>query len=114
MIVPIVSSECRRTENERAFRLFKAMIETNLDELDDVNSVNHEIGHITNGTSVIHIKCECSYENCELHIPLKTVEYQKIHTDRDAFIVFPGHQVDMSDAVLTKKVRYSIVKKDIA
>jgi hypothetical protein len=43
---------------------------------------------------------------------LKVSEYQRIHTDRDTFIVVPDHQVDPIEKVLKKTKVYNVVKKN--
>ena len=61
---------------------------------------------------MLRFRCECSDENCNARIPLELNKYQKIHEDRDVFIVQPDHQVDPIEKVIQKEALYNIVRKN--
>lgn len=104
-------SQVRRAENKRAFRMFQAVVGTHLETADDTSKENPEDSFITEKIPIIHIRCECSDENCSIRIPIATEEYQKIHVNEEAFIIFPKHQVDINDVLLTESIEYGIVKQ---
>ncbi len=51
-------------------------------------------------------------ENCEARIPIKLSVYQKIHENRDAFIVKLKHQVSAIEKVIRTEGTYSVVEKN--
>ena len=104
-------AERHQIENEMIFRRMNEKVGDDLGALDAENIEANDIFLIRDASSVIHFKCECSDENCTIRIPLKLVEYQTIHADRDTFIVMPGHQVDPIETILVKEEHYSVVKK---
>jgi hypothetical protein len=61
---------------------------------------------------MLQFKCECSDENCSLRIPLLLTTYQTIHEDRKTFIVKPGHEVDLIEAIIDQADGYNVVKKN--
>ncbi len=108
----IDTAERHQIENEMIFRRMNENVGDNLGALDAMHIEDHDIHLIRDAALVIHFKCECSDENCDVRIPLELAEYQAIHADRDTFVVMPGHQVDPIERVVLKAAAYSVVKKN--
>jgi len=88
------------------------MVGDGLDELDarHIEDDNPEL--IRNDDTSLHFKCECSDENCETRIQIKLSDYQKIHENRDAFIIKLKHQVSAIEKVILSEESYSVVEKN--
>ena len=104
-------AERHQIENEMIFRRMNEKVGDELGELDAMHIEDNDIHLIRDADLVIHFKCECSDEDCAVRIPLNLVDYQTVHTDRDTFVVVPGHQVDPIETVLVRETKYSVVKK---
>ena len=105
-------SERRQIENEMIFRRANEKVGDDLDELD-AELIEHGHPELTRSVDLIlHLKCECSDENCEARIPIKLEVYQKIHENRDAFIIKQKHQVEAIEKVIKTEDDYSIVEKN--
>lgn len=105
-------SERRQIENEMIFRRANELVGENLDEIDSNhrNDGNPEL--VRNEDLLLHFKCECSDENCNARIPVKLSDYQKIHVNRDAFIIKLKHQVEAIEKVILTEDDYSVVEKN--
>jgi hypothetical protein len=105
-------SERRQIENEMIFRRANEVVGDNLDEIDanHRNDGNPEL--VRNEDSLLHFKCECSDEDCDARIPIKLSVYQKIHENRDAFIIKLKHQVEAIEKVILTEDDYSVVEKN--
>lgn len=110
MYLPI--AERRQIENEMIFRRMNEKVGDSLDELD---AQNIDEGHpelIRTKDFLLTFKCECSDENCSERIALTISKYNKIHHNRDSFIVKPQHQVDPIEKVVESNKKYLVVKKN--
>jgi len=110
MDMPI--TERRQIENEMIFRRANEKIGHDLDEL---HADLIEEGHLElarNTDLLLHLKCECSDENCNARIPIKLSVYQTIHENRDAFIIKLKHQVQAIEKVIRTEDDYSVVEKN--
>ena len=105
-------SERRQIENEMIFRRANEKIGDGLDEIDAMHIEDGNPELIRLGEIVLEFKCECSDENCAERIPIKLSDYQKIHEDRDSFIIKLGHQVKAIEVIVTTGSDYSVVKKN--
>lgn len=105
-------SERRQIENEMIFRRFNEKVGDQLDALDAALIEEDQEDLIRTTDLLLHLKCECSDENCEVRIPIKLSVYQKIHENRDAFIVKPKHQVEEIEKVIKTETGYSVVEKN--
>lgn len=108
----ISKSERHQIENEMIFRRANELIG---DKFDEINSFHVEDGNphlIERGDILLRFKCECSDENCTARIPIPLDVYQKIHENRDAFIVKLKHQVDKIEKVIIEEENYSVVEKN--
>lgn len=105
-------SERRQIENEMIFRRANESVGDKLDNIDanHIEDGNPEL--IRDEDLLLHFKCECSDENCDARIPVKLSVYQKIHKNRDAFIIKPQHQVEAIEEVIMTEDNYSVVQKN--
>ena len=69
-----------------------------------------ELGH--RAGILLEFQCECSNEACTERISMKLNTYQKIHLNRDTFIVKPNHQIESIEKVVQTRANYLVVKKD--
>lgn len=105
-------AERRQIENEMIFRRFNEKVGDGLDALDAMHIEDGNEHLIRDEDMSLHFKCECSDENCAKRIPMLLSDYQKIHSNRDMFIVLPGHQVDPIEVVVTESSAYNLVIKN--
>lgn len=108
----ISNAERRQIENEMIFRRGNEKVGDDLGALDAMHIEDGNIDLITDQDLSLQFVCECSDENCSTRIPMQLSVYQKIHANRDTFIVLPDHQVDPIEEVLTRAVDYNVVKKN--
>jgi thermostable 8-oxoguanine DNA glycosylase len=110
MTMPI--AERRQIENEMIFRNANEKVGDDINELD-IQLIKDDYPELASGKDIIlHFICECSDENCAERIPLKLSFYQKIHKNRDAFIIKPNHQVKEIEKVIRTEKDYSVVEKN--
>jgi len=110
--VNISLTERRQIENEMIFRRANEKVGTDLDTLDAMHMDDGNPELVSDDTLVLHFKCECSDENCDTRIPMKLHEYQKIHKNRDSFIIKLKHQVESIEKVILTKSNYNVVEKN--
>lgn len=108
----ISKAERCQIENEMIFRRMNEKVGDDLAEIDAMHIQDDNIHLITDDDLLLQFKCECSDESCDARIPLKLSEYNRIHTDRDTFIVKPDHQVDPIEKVIATEKDYNVVKKN--
>lgn len=108
----ISHAERRQIENEMIFRRINEKVGHDLDSLDSKYIAEGNTDLTRDADIELHFKCECSDENCTARIPMLLTEYQRIHTNRDTFIVKPDHQVDPIEKVLKITPEYNVVKKN--
>ena len=105
-------AERRQIENEMIFRRQNEKIGDDLGALDAMHIEDNNPHLIRDEDILLHFKCECSDENCNARIPIKLSEYQKIHMDRDSFIVKLKHQVDPIEKVVQVEAEFNVVRKN--
>ncbi len=105
-------TERRQIENEMIFRRANEKIGDDLDALDAQHIEEGTPELIRTDDLMLHFKCECSDENCDIRIPIKLSVYQKIHENRDAFIIKLKHQVNEIEKVILTEDFYSVVEKN--
>jgi len=110
MDIPL--TERRQIENEMIFRRANESVGDKLDELDASHIEDNNPELIRNDDLVLHFKCECSDEDCDARIPIKLSVYQKIHENRDAFIIKLKHQVKEIEKIIISEDTYSVVEKN--
>lgn len=105
-------AERRQIENEMIFRRANEVVGDNLDEID-ANHIEDDNPHlIRNDDILLRFRCECSDEKCDSRIPIQLSVYQKIHENRDTFIIKPNHQVEEIETVILTEDIYSVVRKN--
>ncbi len=110
MDMPI--TERRQIENEMIFRRANEKVGAGLDEIDANNIEDGNPQLVRNDDIRLMFKCECSDENCVARIPIKLSIYQKIHLNRDSFIIMIKHRVEAIEDVIITEHNYSVVKKN--
>ncbi len=105
-------SERRQIENGMIFRRANEKVGDDLDDLDAMHIADDNPELIRDGDLLLHFKCECSDEDCDARIPIKLSVYQKIHKNRDAFIIKLKHQVREIEKVILTQDNYSVVEKN--
>lgn len=111
-LMSMTHAERRQIENEMIFRRLNEKVGDDLGALDAMHIEDGNIHLIRDTDLLLRFKCECSDENCTVRIPMQLSDYQKIHTDRDTFVVMTNHQVDPIEVVLKETPEYSVVKKN--
>lgn len=110
MDLPI--TEQRQIENEMIFRRANERVGDDLDELDSFHAEDGNPHLMRDEDLNLQFKCECSDENCDARIPIKLSLYQKLHIDRNSFIIKLKHQVEAIEEVILTESDYSVVKKN--
>lgn len=108
----ISASERRQIENEMIFRRANEVVGDALDDLDAMHIADDNPQFIRDTNLSLDFKCECSDENCDERISIKLTEYQKIHINRDTFVVKLDHEVDPIEQVISTGTDYSVVMKN--
>ena len=108
----ISKAEQRQIENEMIFRRHNEKVGSDLDALDEMHREDGNDHLVWDEDLLLKFMCECSDENCEVRISLQLSEYQKIHVDRDTFIIKTDHQVDPIEVVISKNDGYDVVMKN--
>lgn len=108
----IPRSERHQIENEMIFRRVNELVGSKLDELDAFHVEDGNPQLVRKDDLLLRFKCECSDENCEARIPIQLSVYQKIHENRDAFIIKLKHQVSAIEKVILSEDDYSVVEKN--
>lgn len=111
-------SERRQIENEMIFRRANEKVGIELDAVDALlDEIESE--ETNNGSSLIRddnvyfkFLCECSDESCNDRILIELVKYQKLHLNRDRFIVKLNHQVESIEEVVLTETDYYVVQKN--
>lgn len=105
-------SERRQIENEMIFRRVNEKVGDDLDALDAAFIEDNHPELIRTVDLLLHLKCECSDENCDARIPIKLSVYRTIHENRDAFIIKLKHQVAAIEKVIKTEDFYCVVEKN--
>lgn len=105
-------AERRQIENEMIFRRINEKVIRELEEMDAIHLENKHPDLMWDQTILLQFQCECSDENCNIRIPLTLKDYQRIHTDRNAFLVKPNHEVEPIEKVIHTEGTYSVVRKN--
>lgn len=109
-------SERRLAENEVVFRqlneqVLKGVKETNRMAVED-GQPEYVISD-SPADSPLYFYCECSDENCTKRVKINLYDYNKIHKQRDHFIVARGHEVLAVERLVREEPEYSVVEKFI-
>lgn len=80
-----------------------------------VRKANEEVARVMKiivpDSEAVFFYCECSNKACNERIPLSVATYQKIHNERDHFIVLPGHITKSVESMVESKPSYCVAKK---
>jgi hypothetical protein len=106
------TEERKQIENEMLFRRANEKIGTDLDIVDANHIADGNPQLVRNDDLLLHFKCECSDEKCQVRVMLELSKYRLIHLDRSAFIIRPGHEVRPIEKVVQTNLTYSIVRKN--
>ncbi len=110
MDIPI--AERRQIENEMIFRRANETVGDRLEEIDAYHIEDGNPQLVRTDDFLLQFKCECSDENCDARIPIRLSVYQKIHENRDAFVVKLKHQVNAIEKIIIAEEGYSVVEKN--
>ena len=55
--------------------------------------------------------CECGQEGCSATLEVTAAEYDDTHSQRDRFVVAPGHEDERIEHVVKRTERYVVVDK---
>jgi hypothetical protein len=105
-------SERRQIENEMIFRRVNEKIGDGLGKLDAMHIEDDNLYLLWDDAILLNFKCECSDEDCNARVPVKLSVYNKIHVNRDAFIIKLKHQVKEIEKVILTEDNYSVVEKN--
>lgn len=112
MDMPI--AERRQIENEMIFRRANEKVGAGIDKLDDLHIADGNPELVRDNDLLLHFVCECSDEDCDIRLPIKLSVYEKIHLNRDNFIIKAKHQDKSIEEVILTESDYSVVKKNKA
>jgi hypothetical protein len=88
--------EERAAKNEALFRAVNREIEQAAEEVGD---------------GELEVLCECGRDGCHGTIALTSTEYDRVHVERDRFVVLPGHETLEIENVVDRTDRYVVVDK---
>jgi hypothetical protein len=91
--------QARIAKNETAFRATNRELERTEEEAG--GAADH----------VIEVLCECGKEGCTGLITLTVAEYDDVHSQRDRFVVLPGHETAEIETVVERRSSYFVVDK---
>lgn len=103
--------ERRQIENEMIFRRANEKVGIALAKIDAMYTAEGHPQLAAHDDFLLEFRCECSDENCSERIRIKLSKYQKIHLNRESFIIKPNHQVNSIEKVFLTNPQYSVVKK---
>ena len=89
----------RIAKNEAVFRATNREIER----------VDQESGGAIDGA--LEVVCECGRDPCSAVITLTVSEYHSAHSQKDRFVVVPGHQSEEIERVVEDREAYLVVDK---
>lgn len=105
-------AERHQIENEMIFRRANEKVGTGLADLDAMHIEDGNVHLVRHGDELLEFKCECSDENCEARISMLLSAYDKIHLNRDSFVIKLKHQVSEIEKVILTEETYSVVEKN--
>jgi diaminopimelate decarboxylase len=63
------------------------------------------------GDQEIEVLCECGRKGCSGVINLTVAEYDRVHSQKDRFVVLRGHESREMERVVEERAEYSVVDK---
>lgn len=93
-------AEERAARNEAIWR----EVNERIDEVDEAFRVLPD-------DSLLTFHCECGREGCEERVSLTPAEYHDVRSQRDRFVVVPGHEQQAIERTIVRTDRYLLVDK---
>ena len=109
-------SDRRLIENEVVFRQLNEQIQKGIEEVNKIAAEDGQPEYMIKhgpGDPALHFYCECSNVNCVDRVEVTLHEYNKIHKNRDQFVVLPGHEIKRVEHVVREESGYVVVRKHI-
>ena len=91
---------------ERVARNEKGRRDVNL-ELEQISEEELHAGKAT----AIEVLCECGRDRCSERITLSIAKYDAVHSERDRFVLAPGHEMLDIERVVEQNHGYLVVDK---
>jgi hypothetical protein len=104
-------SERRMAENQVVFREHNEKVQKAFDQLNAIAAQEGAKPIHLEGDSPLFFYCECSDENCRERIKVTPNDYNKIHKERDTFVIVCGHNVPKIEDVTATGPEYCVVTK---
>jgi hypothetical protein len=98
-------------ENEVVFRQANETVQKGFAQLNKIAEEDGQEPIAHDETMPLHFYCECSDENCQQRIAIRTKTYTAIHEKRDQFIILPEHNTQSLERVVRKTPSYWVVEK---
>ncbi len=108
------SSERRLVENEAVFRELNQKIHKGYKHTNKLAREDNQPDFLVKSTELdkpLYFFCECADEKCVDRIKINMREYNKIHEERDNFVVLPGHNIAAIERIVAERAGYTVVKK---
>jgi hypothetical protein len=79
---------------------------------EQIATLRESAGGWADAEQSFDFQCECgNLDSCEARVALTIEEYERVHRQRDRFVVVPGHETDGIEVVVEANERYAIVDK---
>ena len=75
----------------------------------EIERAEQEGGDAADG--VLEVICECGRDPCSAVITLTVSEYHSVHSQKNRFVVVPGHQTEEIERVVDDRGAYLVVDK---
>lgn len=77
-----------------------------------VNEELESLEHVTRITDkTLGIVCECGDLRCRERIDVPISAYEEVRGASDLFLVVPGHEIPLTEEIVQRSERYSVVRK---
>jgi hypothetical protein len=73
--------------------------------------VNERIETMSANASFNSFVCECADTTCHEQVPLTLEEYERVRSQADWFVVYPGHYIADVEVIEVASDRFFIVRK---
>jgi hypothetical protein len=106
-------SERRLGENEVVFRRLNEQVKKGVEETNRIAIEDNQKSMVIDfdDETPLQFYCECSDENCVKRVVIDYTEYNRIHEQRDHFVVVPGHELPDIERVIRKEDKFNVVEK---
>jgi hypothetical protein len=93
----------RMRQNEELMEELNRRMERMLEEIRDEEDDDPD--------APIAFLCECSHLDCRERIQLEPSRFDRIHRDKDVFILVPGHEIPDVERIVDQERDFLIVRK---